>query len=54
MCLVDQKWLSLNKDYPQPIAKTKFEWKPSFRGKVNKFAAKQANSFIKELRLKNH
>ena len=46
MSLVDQKRFGcmLGKDYPQTVVKTKFEWKPSSRGKMNKFAANQANS----------
>lgn len=46
MSLSDQKRSScmLGKDYPQPVCRMKFEWKPSSRNKVNKFAAGQANS----------
>lgn len=46
MSSVDQKISKciLGKDYPEPIVKMKFEWKPNSRNKVNKFATNQANS----------
>ena len=34
----------IGKDYPGPVVRMKNEWKPQSRGKVNKFAAKQAGS----------
>ncbi len=51
MSLTDQKRFGciLGKDYPKPIVKMKHEWKPSSRGKVNKFAANQANSRRKNI-----
>ncbi len=34
----------IGKDYAAPIVKMKNEWRPESRGKVNKFAARQAGS----------
>jgi deoxyribodipyrimidine photo-lyase len=34
----------LGKEYPEPVVKMKFEWKPQSRNKTNKFASRQANS----------